>query len=74
MSETGKLEAIWLKRAHGGPMDPVSEASIEANGGLVGDANFGRSNRQVTVIEKEVFDGFATSSMWARIRPSVERT
>ncbi len=56
MSETGKLEAIWLKRARGGPMDPVSEASIEANGGLVGDANFGRSNRQVTVIEKEVFD------------------
>lgn len=56
MSDTGKLEAIWLKRARGGPMDPVSEASIEANGGLVGDANFGRSNRQVTVIEKEVFD------------------
>ena len=52
----GQLEAIWIKTAHGGAMQPVSEAKTEKNKGLVGDTNFGRSKRQVTFIEKEVFD------------------
>ena len=52
----GQLEAIWIKTAHGGAMQPVSEANTEKNKGLVGDTNFGRSKRQVTFIEKEVFD------------------
>ena len=51
-----QLEAIWIKTAHGGAMQPVSEANTEKNKGLVGDTNFGRSKRQVTFIEKEVFD------------------
>lgn len=54
---SGTLEAIWLKRQRGGPMSAVSEATAEAGGGLTGDANFGRTRRQVTLIEKEVFDG-----------------
>lgn len=53
---SGKLEAIWLKRQRGGEMSAVSEANAEAGGGLAGDANFGRPRRQVTLIEKEVFD------------------
>ena len=52
----GQLEAIWIKTAHGGAMQPVSEANTEKNKGLVGDVSFGRSKRQVTLIEKEVFD------------------
>ena len=35
---TGTLECIWLKRAKGGPMDPVSAALLEVNGGLRGNA------------------------------------
>ena len=51
----GQLEAIWIKTAHGGAMQPLSEANTEKNKGLVGDVSFGRSKRQVTLIEKEVF-------------------
>ena len=51
----GKLEAIWLKRAHGGPMDPVEEASAVEGRGLEGGADFG-GPRHVTIIEREVFE------------------
>ena len=51
----GKLEAIWLKRARGGPMDPVDEAVAVEGRGLEGGADFD-SHRQVTLIEREVFD------------------
>lgn len=52
---TGQLEAIWLKRAHRGPMDPVPEATAVAGKGLAGDVTTSR-RRQVTVIEREVWD------------------
>ena len=55
----GRLEAIWIKTSHGGAMDSISEVFLEKNKGLVGDANFGRSKRQVTIIEKEIFDGLS---------------
>ena len=51
----GVLEAIWLKRARGGPMDPVDEAVAVEGRGLEGGADFDR-DRQVTLIEREVFD------------------
>jgi len=55
MNEAGRLEAIWIKRAKLGPMDPVDSARFEADRGIVGNANQG-GKRQVTVIEREVFD------------------
>ena len=51
----GVLEAIWLKRARGGPMDPVDEAVAVEGRGLERGADFDR-DRQVTLIEREVFD------------------
>ncbi len=51
----GVLEAIWLKRARGGPMDPVDQAVAVEGRGLEGGADFD-SDRQVTLIEREVFD------------------
>jgi hypothetical protein len=52
---TGRLEAIWIKRAHRGPMDPVSTGRLLAGRGLVGNADQGR-RRQVTVIEQAAWE------------------
>jgi MOSC domain-containing protein YiiM len=37
-------------------MDPTDEVDLVAGQGIERDASFGRSRRQVTVIEREVFD------------------
>jgi MOSC domain-containing protein YiiM len=51
---TGRVEAIWLKRAHRGKMDEVTEATFVAGKGI--DGNVDRSRRrQVTIIEREVW-------------------
>jgi MOSC domain-containing protein YiiM len=52
----GRVEAVWIKRSVGGVMDPALEVNLVANQGIETDASFGRASRQVTVIEKEVFD------------------
>ncbi len=52
---SGRLEAIWSKRAHRGSMDALETATLVAGEGLTGSV--GRSRRrQVTIIEREVWD------------------
>jgi MOSC domain-containing protein YiiM len=51
----GRLEAIWIKRSHRGPMDPVSAGRLVAGRGLVGNADQGR-RRQITLIETEAWE------------------
>jgi MOSC domain-containing protein YiiM len=48
----GKVTGIFIKRAHGGGMDPRSEATLEANRGLIGNADLG-GRRQVTLVSQE---------------------
>ncbi len=69
---SAKLEAIWLKRERGGEMSPVREVTARAAGGLEGDANFGRARRQVTLIEKEVFDALE-GELGAPVDPALRR-
>lgn len=51
---TARLEAIWSKRAHRGPMDSLAEATLVAGEGVAGSV--GRSRRrQVTIISAEAW-------------------
>ena len=52
VSEPGRLQAIWVKRAHRGPMDRVTTGRLVAGRGLVGNADQGR-RRQITLITQE---------------------
>ena len=69
----GKIEAIWLKRAHRGPMDPAHEAELIAGHGIVGDANAQRTKRQVTLIEADLWDQVRTDLDAPELDPSLRR-
>ena len=51
----GRLIGIWVKRAHGGPMEPVDQASLVEGWGVEGNA-LQLGKRQVTLIERESWD------------------
>lgn len=68
---TGRLEAIWIKRSKGGPMDPTPRATLVAGEGLRGNAHQG-GWRQVTLIEREVFDRLQRE-LGTTIDPSMRR-
>jgi MOSC domain-containing protein YiiM len=48
----GKIERIWIKRAHRGPMDPVAAGTLDAGKGLRGNANYA-GRRHLTLIASE---------------------
>ena len=69
--EAGRLEAIWIKRMKRGPMDPATEAVLVAGKGIRGNANQ-RGKRQVTIIERERWDGLM-KELDADLSPSARR-
>jgi MOSC domain-containing protein YiiM len=58
----GRLEAIWIKRAHRGVMDRVEEARLIEGRGIVGNVDRSR-RRQVTLLERDA---------WERVMASLE--
>lgn len=66
-----RLEAIWIKRARRGRMDPVPGAELVAGKGIVGNANQG-GRRQVTIIEREVWEA-RTHAVGAGLDPAARR-
>ena len=67
----GFLEAIWLKRAKRGPMDPVGGAALVAGRGLVGNADQG-GRRQVTLLEAEAWAA-VVDELRVALAPSARR-
>jgi len=51
----GRVEMLWVKRAHRGPMDSQPTIELVAGRGVAGSADQ-RGRRQVTIIEREVWD------------------
>jgi MOSC domain-containing protein YiiM len=52
---SGRVEAIWLKRSHRGPMDAAREIRVNPTDGIAGGVDRSR-RRQITLIEREVWD------------------
>lgn len=68
---SGRIEALWSKRAHRGPMDSHAEATLIAGQGMVGSV--GRSRRrQVTILSREAWEA-ATTELGAAVDPSMRR-
>lgn len=63
--------SIWIKRAHRGPMDEVSEAKLVAGDGLAGSADQG-GTRQITIIDEAAWLD-ATREAGASVDPSNRR-
>lgn len=71
MHNIGRVEAIFLKRMKGGPMDPRARVRAVAGRGLEGNANQG-GKRQVTILSREVWES-ATAAVSASLPASARR-
>lgn len=71
MHKRGKLDAIWVKRAHRGPMDAMLMARLVAGKGVADSADRSRT-RQVTLIEREVWEALMQEA-GANAHPSSRR-
>jgi MOSC domain-containing protein YiiM len=71
MRVTGRLEAIWIKPAHRGPMEPARKAVLRAGAGIAGNVHRG-GRRQVTIICWEAWQA-VVGDLDARVDPVVRR-
>ncbi len=67
----GRLEQIWLKRVHRGPMDPTGAADVRRGAGLVGNADQG-GWRQITIIAVADWDRIV-EALGAAVDPGIRR-
>lgn len=69
---SGRVEALWTKRAKRGPMDPVNELRLVERTGIKDNADWG-GTRQVTIIEKERWEAMMRELGDADVDPSARR-
>jgi MOSC domain-containing protein YiiM len=67
----GRVEHMWLKRAHRGPMDAVRSAALVEGRGVRESANYG-GRRHVTIITSERWSELM-NELGASIDPSARR-
>jgi len=70
-AEHGRLEAIWIKRAHRGPMDVTRVARLVEGQGVAGSVDRSR-RRQVTILSFDAWTDCLTE-LGATIDPSARR-
>jgi MOSC domain-containing protein YiiM len=70
-ADMGRLERIWIKRAHRGPMDRTDVGMLDSGRGLRGSANYG-GRRQVTIITAERWTALM-EMLRADVDPSARR-
>jgi MOSC domain-containing protein YiiM len=70
-SNAGRVEAIWVKRAHRGPMDPVAEATLVAGQGVAGSVDRSR-RRQVTLLTREAWQ-HCMAELHSELDPAARR-
>lgn len=68
---SGEIVSIWIKRAHGGPMDPVGDVQLVAGRGLAGSADQG-GRRQISIIDETAW-GDALRELGVDVDPSARR-
>lgn len=66
--QSGRLEAIWVKRAKRGVMDAVDAAELIVDRGIAGSADQG-GRRQVTLLEAEIWES-VIGSLRAEVQAS----
>jgi MOSC domain-containing protein YiiM len=67
----GRLEAIWVKRAHRGPMDAREAARLVAGRGIEGSADQG-GRRQVSIVSREAWES-ALAELGGALDPAARR-
>ncbi|MYA33605.1 MAG: sulfurase [Gemmatimonadales bacterium] len=70
-SGPARLEAIWLKPARKGDMEPVTEATLVAGKGLEGNVDRG-GYRQVTLLDADAWET-ATREVGVDLAPDARR-
>jgi MOSC domain-containing protein YiiM len=66
-----RLERIWIKRNHRGPMDPAMFATLVAGRGIAGSADQG-GKRQVTILARERWEA-VIERLGVAVDPSARR-
>jgi MOSC domain-containing protein YiiM len=69
---SGRVEALWLKPAEYGPMEPARELEVRSGVGIRGNADRG-GRRQVTIIERERWDAMMRELGGADLDPVARR-
>lgn len=67
----GRLEAIWIKRAHRGTMDPAREVRLVEGKGVAGSVDRSR-RRQVTILSREAWEA-CMAELGVELDPSTRR-
>ena len=67
---SGRVEALWVKRAHGGPMDAVDSVQVDEKG-IVGNADRG-TRRAVSIISADAWAD-AETDLGTSVDPTLRR-